>query len=91
MYDTFTVSPRPLVPESHRHVVFNALHILSHPGVTASEKLISARGFWSNMRRQITEWARACLQFQHSKIHRHVRSPLSLFSASRHPRPTYTY
>ena len=57
--DTATGVPRPLAPEQHRRSVFDTLHSLSHPGVAASVKLIMACFFWPNMRRIITNSARA--------------------------------
>ena len=69
-----------LWPEQHRRSVFDTLHSLSHPGVAASVKLITARFFWPNVRRAITNWARACLQCQRAKVQHHVRAPLGVFS-----------
>ena len=43
-------------------------------------KLITAHFFWPNMRRVITDWARACLKCQRAKVQRHVRAPLGVFS-----------
>ena len=40
--DTSTDAPRPLVPMTHRRVVFDTLHQLAHPGPKATVKLISA-------------------------------------------------
>ncbi|VDP86070.1 unnamed protein product [Echinostoma caproni] len=39
--------PRPLVPEPMRRLVFDALQGLSHPGVRATQKLISQRSHWA--------------------------------------------
>ena len=39
--DTSTSSPRPFIPAPLRHMVFTALHSLSHPGVQATQQLIS--------------------------------------------------
>ena len=60
--------------------MFDTLHSLSYPGVAASVKLITARFFWPNTRRVITDWARACLKCQRAKVQRHVRAPLGVFS-----------
>ncbi|XP_029644577.1 uncharacterized protein LOC115218783 [Octopus sinensis] len=79
--DVSTGSPRPLVPEKHQRSVFDALHSLSHPGISATVKLVTARFFWPNMRRSITSWARSCLRCQSAKVHRHVRAPLGQFSS----------
>ena len=78
--DTATGVPRPLVLEEYRRSVFDTLHSLSHPGVAVSVKLITARFFWPNMRRVITNWTRACLKCQHATVQRHVQAPLKVFS-----------
>ena len=78
--DTATGVPRPLVPEQHRRLVFDTLHSLSHPGVAASVKLITARLFWPNIRRVITNWARACVHCQRAKVQRYVRASLGVLS-----------
>ncbi|CAI5666193.1 unnamed protein product [Oreochromis niloticus] len=41
--DVSTGRPRPVVPLSWRRRVFDSVHALSHPGVRASVKLVSAR------------------------------------------------
>jgi hypothetical protein len=56
---------RPLVPIQHREAVFQSLHSIHHPGVRATRRLIAARFCWPQM-------ARACLQCQRGKVHRHV-------------------
>lgn len=79
--DTSSKSPRPYVPASLRHQVFNALHNLSHPGIKASAVLVSSRFVWPSIRKDCRSWARSCLSCQRSKISRHVHSPLSTFSS----------
>ena len=61
-------------------VVFDTLHHLAHPGPKAIVKLISARFFWPNMRRDITAWTRSCVSCQKSKAHKHIHAPLRTFS-----------
>ena len=78
--DTSTDAPRPLVPMTHRRVVFDTLHQLAHSGPKATVKLISARFFWPNMRRVITTWTHSCVSCQKSKVHTHIRAPLGTFS-----------
>ena len=73
--------PRPVVPPSFRKVVFNALHSLSHPGIKATQKLISQRFVWPKMYSLIKRWARSCLPCQHSKVVRHTLSPVASFPA----------
>ena len=45
--DTSTGTPHPYVPEHFRRIVFNSLHDLSHPGVRATQRLVTARFVWS--------------------------------------------
>ena len=44
---------RPLVPVGFRKKIFDLLHALSHPGVRASQKLVSQRFVWFGMRSDI--------------------------------------
>jgi hypothetical protein len=60
--------------------VFDALHSLSHPGVRATERLVTARYVWPNVRADIRKWARTCVQCQRAKVQRHTVTPLSTFS-----------
>lgn len=78
--DTSTDFPRPFVPQSFRKIIFNQFHNLSHPGISATTKLISDRYVWPNMRKNIKLWTRSCIACQRSKVHRHVRAPLGTFS-----------
>ena len=73
--------PRPVVPPSFRKVVFDALHSLSHPGIKATQKLISQRFVWPKMYSLIKRWARLCLPCQRSKVVRHTLSPVASFPA----------
>ena len=77
--DISTGKPRPVVPPSHRAAVFHVLHSLSHPGIRATQELISTRFVWPHMKRDIKQWTRSCLQCQCSKITRHTVAPLSSF------------
>ena len=64
--DIATGIPRPLYPNN-----INVLHLTFcthyHIQVSLFQKyLLPARFFWPNMRRVITDWARACLKCQRS-------------------------
>ena len=63
---------RPLVPIQHREAVFQSLHSIHHLGVRGTRRLIIARFCWPQMAKAITQMARACLQCQRGKVHRHV-------------------
>ena len=70
--DTSTGTPRPYVPQQFRRIVFNSLHDLSHPGhpgVRATQHLVTARFFWPGINTDVHHWARLCLKCQRSKIY----------------------
>lgn len=77
--DTSTGAPRPYVPPRYRPKVFDAFHALSHPGIRATQRLITARFFWPGINKDIRTWSRTCISCQHSKIHRHTVTPLAYF------------
>ena len=79
--DVSHLIPRPVVPPSFRKVVFDALHSLSHPGIRATQKLISQSSVWPKMYSLIKHWARSCLPCQHSKVVRHTLYPVASFPA----------
>lgn len=64
---------RPLVPSSLRRRVFEAIHGISHPGMRATRRLVSARFVWSSLSKQVAEWTRQCLACQRGKVTRHVQ------------------
>ena len=78
--DLSTGVPRPVVPALYRRAVFDSLHSLSHPGVRATERLITSRYVWPNIKSDVRRWAQSCLQCQRSKVHRHTITPLTTFS-----------
>lgn len=70
---------RPFVPKSHRKLIFNNLHGLSHPGANATMKLITKRFVWPEIKKDTRNWAKACISCQKSKVHRYNKTPLSTF------------
>ncbi|GFV15031.1 hypothetical protein TNCV_3979511 [Trichonephila clavipes] len=73
-------TPRPFVPKNRRQVVFQNLHFLSHPGISATTNLISKRFFWPGMRKDIKNRVRACEKCQPAKVFKHTKAPLSTFA-----------
>lgn len=71
--------PRPIVPAPFRQRVFDILHGLSHPGIRATQRMISERFVWHGMKRDIAQWVKCCLTCQQSKVHRHVTAPLEQY------------
>ena len=77
--DISTGNARPVVPESWRRRVFDSVHSLSHPGARTTKRIAAKKFVWHGMAKEITEWARTCIQCQQSKVHRHTRAPLAKF------------
>ena len=77
--DTSTGTKRPLVPQPWRRTVFDSLHGLSHPGIRATQKLITSRFVWPGINSDIRRWTRSCVQCQRAKIQKHTTTPLSSF------------
>ena len=71
----------PLIPKACRQVIFDSLHCLSHPGIRATQKLITARYIWPSINSNVCCWTHSCVQCQCAKIQCHIQSPLSSFPA----------
>ena len=82
MCDMSTGTPRPYVPEPFRRVVFDTLHSLAHPGVRATQRLITAHYVWPRINADVRKWARSCLQCQRTKVHQHTVTPLATFATA---------
>ena len=78
--DVSTGTPCQYIPPKFQHMNFNSLHSLSHPGVKATQRLITARFVWPNINHDVKQWKYSCLQCQCSKVHRHTVSLLSTFA-----------
>ena len=79
--DVSTGTPRPYVPANFRRTVFDSLHSLSHPGIRATQRLVTARFVWPSINADVRRWARTCIQCQRAKVQRHTKAPLSTFAA----------
>ena len=77
---TSTGTPRPFVPENFRHTVFDSLHCLSHPGIQATQRLVTACFVWPGINSDVRKWAHSCVQCQRAKVHRHTTTPLATFA-----------
>lgn len=64
MCDTSTGVSRPFVPAGFRRAIFDSLHSLSHPGIQATQHLLTARYVWPSINADVMKWARSCLQCQ---------------------------
>jgi len=59
--------------------VFDSLHGLSHPGIRATQKLITARYVWPGINTDVRRWTRTCLHCQRAKVQRHCNPSPSPF------------
>ena len=78
--DMSTGNPRPVVPSDFRRAVFDSLHTLSHPGIRATQHLITQRFVWPGINKDVRAWTRSCLECQQSKVYRHTCSPYGSFT-----------
>ena len=62
--------PRPVVPREWTRKVFDA-------GRRPTQRAISSRFVWHGLKRDIRKWCKDCHPCQASKVHRHVRAPLT--------------
>ena len=67
------------VPLSWRRIVFDSLHGLSHPGIRATQKLITSRFVWPGINSDVRRWTRSCIQCQRAKVQGHTKTPLTSF------------
>ncbi|GFT39121.1 transposon Tf2-9 polyprotein [Trichonephila clavipes] len=83
--DVSTNVSQPFIPKDYHRIVFQHLQGLSHPGITASTKIVTQHFVWPNIRRYI----KACVSMgilssyhpcQRSKIHRHTKAPIGTFA-----------
>src|SRR5678815_1545060 len=66
--DTSTDSPRYFVPHAFHKPAFLALYSLSHSGIAASQKLVTARFVWPSVNDNVRKWTRECIPCQRSKV-----------------------
>jgi hypothetical protein len=77
--DSSTSTFLPLVPRDLLRQVFEHLHVATHPGRQATRRLISSRHVWKGLSSDVTARAKACLDCQRAKIHRHILVPTRHF------------
>ena len=70
---------RPFVPQAWRKRIFDVIHGLGHPGVERTRQAVASKFIWPNMRRDVTNWARNCLNCQRAKVHRNTVPPIGNF------------
>ena len=78
--DSSTGSHRPIVPKPWHCIVFKSLHELSHPGIRATQALVTSRFVLPGINSDIRRWTQSCVQCQCAKVQRHTTTPLSSFT-----------
>ena len=78
--DISTGKQRPYVPLKFRFPVFEKLHSLAHPGVRATQRLLTSNYVWPGINSDARKWTHQCLQCQRNKVHRHTTAPLATFA-----------
>ena len=78
--DVSTSNVRPYLPVQHRYPMFRQLHDISHPGIRASQQLMTSHFIWSGINKDVRLWTRTCLKCQASKVTRHTRSSPGTFT-----------
>ena len=68
--------PHPYVPSSLRRSIFDHFFSLSHPGVRATQRLLTS---WPQINTDVRQWTHACLNCQQSKVHSHTVYPKGTF------------
>ena len=54
--DVSTGVQRPYVPVSFRRAIFDSLHSLSHPGIRATQRLVTNRFVWPSINADVRRW-----------------------------------
>ena len=70
---------RPFVPQAWRRQIFETIHNLGHPGVQRTLQAVSAKFVWPNMRSEVANWARQCINCQRAKVQRNTVPPIGHF------------
>ena len=75
---TTSTSP-PYIPSSFRPTVFASLHNLLHPGICATQKLLTERFVWPGISKDGRQWTRSCIHCQKANVTRHTAAPIGNF------------
>lgn len=74
--DVSTGKNRPVIPKEWTKRIFDTVHGLAHPSHRPTQRAVSSRFVWYDLKKDIRRWCRECHHCQASKVHRHVRAPL---------------
>ncbi|GFT99470.1 retrovirus-related Pol polyprotein from transposon opus [Trichonephila clavipes] len=77
--DISTQKIRPYIPQKFRFQIFQLIHGLAHPGIKSTVKLMTEKYVWSDIKKQVREWAKACIRCQKCKVSRHTKIQIREF------------
>ncbi|GBM41015.1 Retrovirus-related Pol polyprotein from transposon opus [Araneus ventricosus] len=72
--DISTSNIRPYIPQQFRLQMFQQIHGFCHPGIKTTIKQMTEKFIWSDMKKQVGEWAKTCIRCQKCKVNRHTKS-----------------
>ena len=78
--DLSTSTPRPYIPEPLCRRIFDMFPDILHPGPTPTVRLIKARCFWPDMKKNIRSLVKDRLRCQQHKISGNTRTETTPFS-----------
>ena len=63
-----------------RREVFDIVHGLSHPGTSATVRIMKCKFVWHGIAKDVRTWACGCIGCQTAKVHQHNKAPLHKFN-----------
>jgi hypothetical protein len=66
----------PLASLSERPAVFHAILSVAHPGICATERMVTARFVWKCVAKDVAVMCWDCQQSQQGKVHKQPAAPL---------------
>ncbi|KRY23942.1 Transposon Tf2-6 polyprotein [Trichinella patagoniensis] len=72
--DTAQNKTRPYVPQPLRRSLHHTARI------RGSRRLVKQSYVWPGMNKDVARWTRSCLTCQRTKVHRHTKTPLEIFT-----------
>ncbi|GFU13426.1 retrovirus-related Pol polyprotein from transposon opus [Nephila pilipes] len=80
-WDISTPKIRPYIPQKFRLQIFELMHGFADTGVKSTITLMTENNVWSNIKKQVREWAKVCIRCQKCKVTRHTKSKFSEYRA----------
>lgn len=78
--DVSTRQPRHIALAAWRSRIFDKVQGLAHPSIGSTKALMAAKFVWHGLHKRVGKWTTACIPCQTSKIQRHTKTPLQIFT-----------